>query len=182
MSIPTEMNCIEITEPGGPEVLKPATRPVPHPEAGEVLIRVQYSSLNYKDALSATGHKGVTRNYPHTPGIDAVGQGNDERNGPRIDPEDDAVEHTRSRIAEIPFAEEGRQQGKERECAQLGRNLRPTNRTDKKTGDESGVSARTSYQQANDFGHIPQLVIAGFDPLLSGLNCRRTPAIPRWVK
>ena len=41
--------------------------------AGEVLIRVDYSSLNYKDALSATGNKGVTRNYPHTPGIDAAG-------------------------------------------------------------------------------------------------------------
>jgi acrylyl-CoA reductase (NADPH) len=40
---------------------------------GEVLIRVHYSSLNYKDALSASGNKGVTRNYPHTPGIDAVG-------------------------------------------------------------------------------------------------------------
>lgn len=40
---------------------------------GEVLIRVNYSSLNYKDALSATGNKGVTRNYPHTPGIDAAG-------------------------------------------------------------------------------------------------------------
>jgi len=40
---------------------------------GEVLIKVHYSSLNYKDALSATGNKGVTRNYPHTPGIDAVG-------------------------------------------------------------------------------------------------------------
>ncbi|PIE20977.1 MAG: oxidoreductase, partial [Arachnia propionica] len=39
----------------------------------EVLIRVQYSSLNYKDALSATGNRGVTRNYPHTPGIDAAG-------------------------------------------------------------------------------------------------------------
>ncbi len=42
--------------------------------AGEVLIRVRYSSLNYKDALSATGNKGVTRNYPHTPGIDAAGE------------------------------------------------------------------------------------------------------------
>ena len=41
--------------------------------AGEVLIRVHYSSLNYKDALSASGNKGVTRNYPHTPGIDAAG-------------------------------------------------------------------------------------------------------------
>jgi acrylyl-CoA reductase (NADPH) len=40
---------------------------------GEVLIRVKYSSLNYKDALSATGNKGVTRKYPHTPGIDAAG-------------------------------------------------------------------------------------------------------------
>lgn len=40
---------------------------------GDVLIRVHYSSLNYKDALSASGHKGVTRTYPHTPGIDAAG-------------------------------------------------------------------------------------------------------------
>lgn len=41
---------------------------------GELLIKVSYSSLNYKDALSATGNKGVTRNFPHTPGIDAVGE------------------------------------------------------------------------------------------------------------
>lgn len=40
---------------------------------GEVLIRVHYSSLNYKDALSATGNRGVTRTFPHTPGIDAAG-------------------------------------------------------------------------------------------------------------
>ncbi|WP_421773131.1 YhdH/YhfP family quinone oxidoreductase [Gracilimonas sp.] len=39
----------------------------------EVLIRVHYSSLNYKDGLSASGNKGVTRNYPHIPGIDASG-------------------------------------------------------------------------------------------------------------
>lgn len=41
--------------------------------AGDVLIEVAFSSLNYKDALSASGNKGVTRNYPHTPGIDAAG-------------------------------------------------------------------------------------------------------------
>jgi len=41
---------------------------------GEVLIDVAYSSVNYKDALSANGNPGVTREYPHTPGIDAVGQ------------------------------------------------------------------------------------------------------------
>ncbi len=40
---------------------------------GEVLIRVHYSGLNYKDALSAYGNRGVTRRYPHTPGIDAAG-------------------------------------------------------------------------------------------------------------
>ena len=40
---------------------------------GDLLIKVSYSSLNYKDAMSATGMPGVTRNYPHIPGIDAVG-------------------------------------------------------------------------------------------------------------
>ncbi len=40
---------------------------------GDVLIDVRYSSLNYKDALSATGNPGVTRKFPHTPGIDAAG-------------------------------------------------------------------------------------------------------------
>ena len=40
---------------------------------GELLIKVSYSSLNYKDALSVSGNKGVTKSYPHTPGIDAVG-------------------------------------------------------------------------------------------------------------
>ncbi len=39
----------------------------------DVLVHVRYSSLNYKDALSATGHPGVTRRFPHTPGIDAAG-------------------------------------------------------------------------------------------------------------
>ena len=41
--------------------------------AGELLIDVKYSSLNYKDALSAIGNPGVTRSYPHTPGIDVAG-------------------------------------------------------------------------------------------------------------
>lgn len=40
---------------------------------GEVLIRAAYSSLNYKDALAATGHPGVVRNFPHVPGIDVAG-------------------------------------------------------------------------------------------------------------
>lgn len=46
-----------------------------NPDSAKTLaiIRVHYSSLNYKDALSASGHKGVTKHYPHVPGIDAVG-------------------------------------------------------------------------------------------------------------
>lgn len=39
----------------------------------EIRVKVHYSSLNFKDALSASGNKGVTKTYPHTPGIDAVG-------------------------------------------------------------------------------------------------------------
>jgi putative YhdH/YhfP family quinone oxidoreductase len=42
-------------------------------DKGEVLVKVKYSSLNFKDALSTIGNKGVTRKYPHTPGIDAAG-------------------------------------------------------------------------------------------------------------
>jgi putative YhdH/YhfP family quinone oxidoreductase len=49
------------------------SRTVDELPAGELLVRVAYSSLNYKDALSCIGNKGVTKNYPHTPGIDAAG-------------------------------------------------------------------------------------------------------------
>lgn len=41
--------------------------------AHDTLIRVQWSSLNYKDALSFSGNKGITRQFPHTPGVDAAG-------------------------------------------------------------------------------------------------------------
>lgn len=36
----------------------------------DTLIRVQWSSLNFKDALSFSGNKGITRNFPHTPGVE----------------------------------------------------------------------------------------------------------------
>lgn len=50
------------------------TRAIGDLPEGPLLVRVKYSSLNYKDALSATGNRGVTRNFPHTPGIDAAGE------------------------------------------------------------------------------------------------------------
>ena len=43
------------------------------PKSNQVIINVTHSSLNYKDALSASGNRGVTRSFPHTPGIDAAG-------------------------------------------------------------------------------------------------------------
>ena len=49
------------------------TRKLDSLPGGEILLNVKYSSLNYKDALSAIGNRGVTRNYPHTPGVDAAG-------------------------------------------------------------------------------------------------------------
>lgn len=49
------------------------TRSIDDLPPGNLLVKVHYSSLNYKDALSATGRPGVTRHYPHTPGIDAAG-------------------------------------------------------------------------------------------------------------
>jgi len=41
--------------------------------AGEVLIKVAYAGLNFKDGLSSSGHKGITKEFPHTPGVDASG-------------------------------------------------------------------------------------------------------------
>ena len=52
------------------EIVRRAVDDLP---GGDVLIKVQYAALNYKDALSFTGNKGVTRKYPHTPGIDGAG-------------------------------------------------------------------------------------------------------------
>jgi len=42
-------------------------------DTDDILVRVKYSALNFKDALSASGNRGVTREFPHTPGIDASG-------------------------------------------------------------------------------------------------------------
>lgn len=62
-----------VQEKEGQFIGKVETRKIEELPQGDLLIKVAYSSLNYKDALSASGNKGVTRSYPHTPGIDAVG-------------------------------------------------------------------------------------------------------------
>ncbi|MCF7958022.1 MAG: YhdH/YhfP family quinone oxidoreductase [Phycisphaerae bacterium] len=62
-----------VTEDNGKFIRKITDRSTSSLGKGPTLVHVKYSSLNYKDALSVTGNKGVTRRYPHTPGIDAAG-------------------------------------------------------------------------------------------------------------
>ena len=66
-------NALVVRQEGAVFTRQVETRDIAELPEGEVLVRVAYSSLNYKDALSASGNKGVTRAYPHTPGIDAAG-------------------------------------------------------------------------------------------------------------
>lgn len=68
-----EYKAFVVEEQNGSFVRKIKTKLINDLPEGGLLIKVHYSSLNYKDALSAIGNKGVTKNYPHTPGIDAVG-------------------------------------------------------------------------------------------------------------
>jgi len=71
---PKTYKCLRVVEsPDGLFSQSVASRSFDELPDGDLTISVQYSSLNYKDALSATGNKGVTRTYPHTPGIDAAG-------------------------------------------------------------------------------------------------------------
>ncbi len=75
MEIPQQFKAMVVEEVESKKfVRRIGTKSMDQLPEGDVLIRVDYSSLNYKDALSATGNKGVTRQYPHTPGIDAAGE------------------------------------------------------------------------------------------------------------
>ena len=70
---PDKFRCYMATKEGKQTRGEITERPLAELPDGDVLVRVAYSSLNYKDALSATGHPGVTRKFPHVPGIDAAG-------------------------------------------------------------------------------------------------------------
>lgn len=66
--LPKSMKAIEITEPGGPDVLKLVERNVPTPEASEVLIRIEAAGVNRPDIAQRQGH------YPPPPGaVDILG-------------------------------------------------------------------------------------------------------------
>jgi len=67
------MRAIEIAEPGGPEVLTPATRPVPAPGAEEILIAVEYAGVNRPDALQRAGRYAPPPGASDLPGLEAAG-------------------------------------------------------------------------------------------------------------
>ncbi len=71
--IPTTMTAIEITEPGGPEVLKPVTRPVPQPAKGEVLVRVQAAGVNRPDVMQRKGNYPPPKGITDIPGLEIAG-------------------------------------------------------------------------------------------------------------
>ncbi len=67
------MRAIEITEPGGPEVLQPTTRPVPVPGSGQILIKVDHAGVNRPDALQRAGSYAPPPDASDLPGLEAAG-------------------------------------------------------------------------------------------------------------
>ncbi|NQU60958.1 MAG: NAD(P)H-quinone oxidoreductase [Rhodospirillales bacterium] len=72
-AISETMNCIEISEPGGPEMLIPGTRPVPEPAAGEVLIKVEAAGVNRPDCIQRQGHYAPPEGVTDIPGLEVAG-------------------------------------------------------------------------------------------------------------
>jgi len=72
-ALPATMTCVEIKIPGGPEALVPATRPVPQPKAGELLIKVAASGVNRPDLAQRAGHYPPPPGASDLPGLEAAG-------------------------------------------------------------------------------------------------------------
>ncbi len=73
MTLPSSMTAVEITANGGPEVLQPATVPVPTPKAGEILIKVAFAGVNRPDALQRAGAYNPPPDASPLPGLEAAG-------------------------------------------------------------------------------------------------------------
>jgi len=74
MSIPREMRVIEISRPGGPEVLTPTTRPSPQPGPGEILVRLAWAGVNRPDALQRAGAYAPPPGASDLPGLEGAGE------------------------------------------------------------------------------------------------------------
>lgn len=74
MPLPDEFACLLVQRDGNKSITTSLERrPSRELPPGDVVVQVRLSSLNYKDALGATGHRGIVRTFPHVPGIDAWG-------------------------------------------------------------------------------------------------------------
>jgi putative PIG3 family NAD(P)H quinone oxidoreductase len=71
--LPETMTAVEITEDGGPDVLKPGTRPVPEAKAGEVLIKVAAAGVNRPDVVQRQGHYPAPPGASDIPGLEVAG-------------------------------------------------------------------------------------------------------------
>ena len=72
--LPKSLNCYLVQRDNSGVVTASVTeRSLDELPEGDVLIRTAFSSLNYKDALAATGHQGIVKRFPHVPGVDAAG-------------------------------------------------------------------------------------------------------------
>ncbi|WP_020041876.1 NAD(P)H-quinone oxidoreductase [Salipiger mucosus] len=72
--MPQTMRAVEISEPGGPEVLRPTERPVPEPGHGQVVIRVAWAGVNRPDALQRAGNYAPPPGASDLPGLEASGE------------------------------------------------------------------------------------------------------------
>jgi NADPH2:quinone reductase len=68
------MRCIEISKPGGPEVLVPAERPAPAPKANEILVKVAAAGVNRPDVLQRMGKYAVPPDASDLPGLEIAGE------------------------------------------------------------------------------------------------------------
>lgn len=73
MTLPETMRAIEISKPGGPEVLVPTTRPVPVPGVGQILIRLEAAGVNRPDALQRAGSYAPPPGASDLPGLEGAG-------------------------------------------------------------------------------------------------------------
>jgi NADPH:quinone reductase len=74
MTIPKNMRAVEIAKPGGPEVLRPAERPVPAPRPHEILIKVAAAGVNRPDVLQRSGNYPVPSDASDLPGLEVAGE------------------------------------------------------------------------------------------------------------
>ena len=74
MTLPSKMRAVEISAPGGPEVLRAVERPLPAPKASEILVKVAAAGVNRPDVLQRTGHYPVPPDASDLPGLEVAGE------------------------------------------------------------------------------------------------------------